>query len=228
MAYTVDTLRQQYTNQPPLDYDVPTDFWGAVKEEAREAARAVSPKLVKGSLASSLGSDQRVDFQRNSALGPDGKRYPVAQSFYPATSGNDVWGIQQPEGGGVVVLGKEKNTADKDVDDMVHRDGSQSLQGDLSLYRNPILPQHAANKTYADSKLADAPSSVTTSNIGNAQVTDAKLASNYAASTHTHNYAATTHNHDSAYVNLTEVSKTTATALPAGQAWVITPTGSAI
>jgi hypothetical protein len=41
-------------------------------------------------------------------------------------------------------------------------------------------------------------------------------------------YAAASHNHDALYVNLTEVSKSTSTTLPAGQAWVITPTTSAI
>lgn len=204
--YTADALRQQYAQQaPPLDYDVPTDFWGSVREVAREEARAVSPKLVKGTLASGLGSDQRVDFQRNSALGPDGKRYPMAASAYPAASGQNVWGIQRPEGGGVVVLGPEKSTTDTEVTDLVDRAGTQAMQGDLSLYRSPIFPQHASNKAYTDTKITDAAgqvsnanlatSAVTSSKIGTGEVTDAKLASNYSLTTHTHNYAAATHGH---------------------------------
>lgn len=204
--YNAASLRQQYATQPPpLDYDLPTDFWGSVKEVAREEARAVSPQIVKGSLVGGLGSDQRVTFQRNSALAADTKKYPMAASFYPATSGADVWGLQRPEGGGVVVLGPEKNTVDKDMTDMVHRDGSQAMTGRLALSGSPLFPNDASTKAYTDTKIPDsaaavsnsnlATNSVTTSKIGTGEVTDAKLASNYALTSHTHAYAATNHSH---------------------------------
>lgn len=243
MAYTMDELRSRgfagrEAPASPLDFDTSGDMWKAVREIAREEARAVAPKLVKGQVSGGLSAvDQRTDFQRNTETQADGGRYPVAKSFYPATAGEQQWALQKPGGGGLLLLGPEKTTTDKDVGDMVHRDGSQAMSGRLTLSGDPVLVNDAARKGYVDTKetpaaaqqKADVAENSANQYTASYAYSKAQADARYADVAHTHSqYSATSHNHDAAYVNLTEVSKSTSSTLPSGQAWVITPVGSAI